>query len=86
MGESPLGSHIEFRLMNVDADDRVRAHHAGGLGDIQTNSTDTKDHQTLSDGEMCIVIHHTDSSGDSAAEKGGSPKVEFRRNHSESVF
>ena len=86
MGESPLRGHIEFRFMDVDADDGVCAHHAGGLGDIQTNSTDTKDHQTLSDGEMCIVVHHTNSSGDSAAEKGGSPKVEFWRNHSEAVF
>lgn len=71
VGEAPAGGHVEFRVVEIDADDRVGADHAGGLGDIQADAADSEDDEALADLELGIVVDDADGGGDGAAEERG---------------
>jgi len=86
VGEAPAGGHLKFRIVDIYTDNGVRADHAGGLGDVEANSTDSEDDKALADFELCIVIDDTDSRGDGATEERGSAKVEAGWDNGETVL
>jgi hypothetical protein len=81
-----LFGHGELGIVKVDADDGMGADHLSGLGDIQPDSTDSENNDTLTDFELGIVVDDAYSRGDGTSEEWRTAEVEFGRNHGEAIL
>ena len=86
VGEAPAGGHFEFGIVDIYTDDGVRADHAGGLSNVEANSTDSEDDEALADFELGIVIDDADGGGNGATEERGGAKVEAGRDNGETIL
>ena len=76
VSEAPLFGHGELGVVKIDADDGMGADHLSGLGDIQPNSTDSENNDTLADFELGIIVDDANSGGDGTAEEWRTAEVE----------
>ena len=86
VSEAPLFGHGELGIVEVDADDGMAADHLSGLGDIQPDSTDSENNDTLADFELGIIVDDANSRCDGTSEEWRTAEVEFGRNHGEAIL
>ncbi len=84
--EAPFFCHGQLGVVEIDADDGVRADHLRGLGDIESHAANTEDDHALADLELGIIINDAYGGGDGAAEEWGQAHVEARRDNGEAVL
>ena len=76
VSEAPLFGHGELGIVKIDADDGMGADHLSGLGDIQPNSTDSENNDTLADFELGIIVDDANSRSDGTSEEWRAAEVE----------
>ena len=76
VSEAPLFGHGELGIVEVDADDGIAADHLSGLGDIQPDSTDSENNDTLADFELGIIVDDANSRSDGTSEEWRAAEVE----------
>ena len=69
VGGSQLGQ-VQATVEQINRDDR-RGREGSGFDDIEANATGAKHHNGLAHTKAGIVFHHTETSGDRAAQKCG---------------
>jgi hypothetical protein len=86
VSEAPLFGHGELGIMEINADDGMGADHLSGLGDIESDSTDSENNDTLADFKLGIIVDDANSGGDGTSEEWRTAEVESGRNHGEAIL
>ena len=84
--ETPFFGHFELGVVEIDADDGMRADHLRGLGDIESDAADAKNDNALADLELSIIVNDTYGGGHCATEQRGQSHVEARRDYGKAVL
>src|SRR6516225_9721605 len=73
-------------VVEIDADDRMSAGFGGELDDVQTDAAGAENGDAFADGELGVVVDHSEGGGDGAAEQSAGFGIEIGGDFSDAIF